>query len=138
MESDWVVWCVSDVDTDVKTPYNQSTKNSQLREYAKKAANHGFKVALSSPCFELWFLLHFTYTTGILQDYDAVSKRLSEYLPDYQKNYDIFGLLLDKQETAISYAKKLKAFHIEQGKPDYMNSSINPNTNVWELVEVLK
>ena len=137
-ESEWAVWCVSDVDADIKTPYNQSSKNSQLKEYAKKAANNGFKIALSNPCFELWFLLHFTYTTGSLQNYSAVSRKLSEYLPQYEKNSDIFNLLLDKQKTAINHAKKLKAFHIEQGKPDYMNSSVNPSTAVWELVEALK
>jgi len=137
-ESEWVVWCVSDVDADIKTPYNQSSKNNQLNEYAKKAANNGFKIALSNPCFEIWFLLHFTYTTGNLQNYDAISRRLAEFLPDYQKNNDIFSILLDKQETAISHAKKLKAFHIEQGRVDYMNSSVNPNTNVWELIKVLK
>lgn len=137
-ETEWSVWCVSDVDADLKTPYSQSSKNSQLREYAKEAANHGFKVALSNPCFEVWFLLHFTYTTGYLQNYGVVARKLSEYLGDYQKDTDIFGILLAEQETAINRAKRLNAFHIEQGKADYMDTSVNPHTNVWELVELLR
>ncbi|MCL1883291.1 MAG: RloB family protein [Defluviitaleaceae bacterium] len=139
-ETKWTVWCVSDVDADPNTPYSQSSKNDQLSEYAKEAAVRGFNVALSNPCFEIWFLLHFTYTTGHLQNYDAVVKKLfaSEYLPGYQKNSDIFGVLADKQDTAINHAKKLKVYHAEQGRVDYMDCSANPYTNVWEIVESLK
>jgi len=43
---------------DYNTPNNQSSKNRQLEKYFKDAKNKKFKVALSNPCFEFWFLLH--------------------------------------------------------------------------------
>ena len=136
-ESKWDVWCVSDVDVDYKTPDSQSAKNKQLIKYANDATQNGFKIALSNPCFEIWFLLHFTYTTGTMQNYNAVDNVLSKHLPDYKKNIDVFGFLADKLETAIANGKKLKQYHEEQGKKDFIDVAVNPYTNVWELVESL-
>ena len=137
IESSCTVWCVSDVDVDYKTPDSQSAKNKQLIKYANDAKANDFNIALSNPCFELWFLLHFTYTTGTMQNYNAVDNVLSKHLPDYKKNKDVFGLLSDKLETAIANGKKLKYHYEEQGTTDLMKVSINPYTNVWELVESL-
>ena len=136
-KSTWDIWCVSDVDVDRNTPSNQSIRNRQLKDYAKEARKNGIKIALSNPCFELWFLLHFIYTSGYMPDYDAVAKELVEYLPHYQKNCDVYGLLEDKQATAVSHAKMLKLYHEGQGKADYMDVSLNPYTNVWQLVSSL-
>ena len=136
-ESNWTVWCVSDVDADHNIPNNQATKNTQLSEYAKLANSYGFKIALSNPCFELWFLLHFIYTTGYVASCDAVVKKLIEHLPEYQKSNDIYSLLLAKQTTAIGNARKLKQYHVEQGKSNFIGTSTNPYTNVWELIESL-
>ena len=133
----WEVWCVSDVDMDYKTPDNKSARDNQLKEYAKNADDNGFRIALSNPCFEFWFLLHFIYTTGYIKDYDAVVTKLAEYLPDYKKNIDVYNILEDKQAIAINNAEKLKHHHEKQGKTDYMDTSMNPYTNVWELVNAL-
>ncbi|MCL2571131.1 MAG: RloB family protein [Defluviitaleaceae bacterium] len=136
-ESNWAVWCVSDVDVDHNTPDNQSLRSSQLKAYAKEATQNGFRVALSNPCFELWFLLHFTYTTGHVRDCDTLIEKLSKYIPKYKKDSGIYNLLADKQCNAISNGKKLENYHQEQGKSDMIDVSVNPYTNVWELVEAL-
>jgi len=65
-ESSYSVWCVSDVDVDYNTPDSQSAKNARLKKYSKDASRNGFKIVLSNPCFELWFLLHFAYSTGYI------------------------------------------------------------------------
>jgi len=136
-ESKWDVWCVSDVDVDYKTPDSQSARNKQLKEYAKNATDNNFKIALSNPCFEVWFLLHFTPNIGYMQDCNTVEKVLSKHLHNYQKNRDVFGLLADKLESAVSNGKKLKQYHEEKGKKDFIDVAVNPYTNVWELVESL-
>jgi len=136
-ESSWAVWCVSDVDVDINTPGNQSVRNNQLKEYVKKAKYNGFKIALSNPCFELWYLLHFAYTTEPKRNYDAVIKKLAKHVPNYKKTNDVYGLLADKQAAAITHAKRLNSYHDEQGKTDFMDVSVNPYTNVWDLVELL-
>ena len=96
----------------------------------------GFKVALSNPCFELWFLLHFSYTTGFLADYSAVHQKLLKHIPHYKKKSDVFGLLENKMTDAISNGKKLKKHHDGVGVA-FKAATTNPYTNVFELVEQL-
>ena len=133
------VWCVSDVDTDIKTSSNQEARNAQLKEYFEQAEAKGFHIALSNPCFELWYLLHFVYTTSEMLSYKEVEQKLSTpaHIPNYDKRKDYFNILAEKMELAIKNAKKLKKFHVEQGKTSLFDVTVNPYTNVWELVEFI-
>ena len=137
VESQCTVWCVSDVDAD---PNNHAATNEQLKEYDKQARDNDFNIALSNPCFELWYLLHFNYSSSPLTDNKAVVKKLDKKgrLLGYAKNKDYYSLLVDKMDTAINNAKKLKMYHVKQNVTDYLNASVNPNTNVYELVNLIR
>ena len=93
IESSCTVWCVSDVDVDHNTPDNQFVRNTQLKKYYEDAKRNGFEIALSNPCFEVWFLLHFICSTGQMKNYYEVRKKLVEYLLDYHKNSNVYGQL---------------------------------------------
>lgn len=47
------VWLVFDVD-----PQSGSNRLDQVRDTAEEAQRRGWQVAVSNPCFEVWFLLH--------------------------------------------------------------------------------
>ena len=53
-------WCVFDVDVH---PY--------LREATALAKSNGIKLAISNPCIELWFLLHFANQTAYIERREA-------------------------------------------------------------------
>jgi hypothetical protein len=53
-------WCVFDVD-----------EHPRLRQALELAARSGISVALSNPCIELWFLLHFQDRTAALERAEA-------------------------------------------------------------------
>jgi len=111
IESKCDVWCVTDVDVNYGVQSNEAARNSQLKMFEKEAKEHGFYIVLSNPCFELWFLLHFEYTSGHLKNYDAVMKKVSGYLTSYRKNHNVFHLLENKQGDAIATAEKRKCYH---------------------------
>ncbi len=127
------VYCVFDKD---KHPgYNSAIDRihsiSGLRGYSMHAI-------ASIPCFEIWLLLHFLYTTRAyiapLQDSNAdlVIRDLKAHLPDYEKgSKDTFAVLADRTETAIGNAKSLEKFHETSGTD-------NPSTKVHILVEYLQ
>lgn len=101
----------------------------------KKATIHAIT---SIPCFEVWILLHFVYTTrsfhtaGSASNCDLVVSEIKHHIPDYQKgSKDIFATVADKMDTAIANAKKLENFHKTSGTD-------NPSTKVYELVEYLQ
>jgi len=96
---------------------------------------------ISIPCFELWFLLHYCYTTSPFQDCSELIRRLeSEKIKagvlqkkeSYDKsNPNWYEVLKPKIKDALANSKKLT----EQNKENDRYS--NPYTNVHELVEKL-
>jgi hypothetical protein len=94
----------------------------------------------SVPCFEIWLLLHFTYTTrpfsaaGDDSNCALVIEALDrkDRIPGYDKgSRDIFQALSVRLETAICNAGKLENFH-------KTSQTDNPSTKVHELVQYLK
>ena len=72
-------------------------------------------MAISNPCFEVWYLLHFQYTSRFLKDYSAVKKLLENYLGDVDKPEDVFNILEDHMEQAVHNAKLLNLVHERNG-----------------------
>lgn len=146
-----MVWCILDTDINYKNPNASKAKQKELEEAYKIANTNNINLAISNPCFEIWYLLHFEYTTAFLENYDKVKQKLLKIdcIKDYEKNKDIYVKLKDKTQNAINNAKKLKSHYISLGKlltntekdnrkiniKDLLDS--NPYTNVCDLVEYI-
>jgi len=119
------IWCVFDRDSWTKQDFNNAISSAE---------KYGFKVAYSNEAFELWYVLHFEFlNTGIPRS--AYVKKLTDLLgKKYEKNsVTIYDELIEKQDTAIKYAKKL----LEQYDP-LSPEQDNPSTTVHLLVQELK
>lgn len=73
-----------------------------LYQWSQKAANYG--LAVSHPKFEYWLLLHFKEGTEIGSSREC-SDRLSQYLPNYDKNIDHRKITMEHITKAIARAK---------------------------------
>ena len=93
-------FCVVDVDVDPK-------KNKIIQEAIIFANKNGIQIITSTPCVELWFLLHFEYTTAHLSNQE-VMKRLHKFYPKYAKNINIFPDINKNVDFAIENAKRLE------------------------------
>lgn len=132
------VWCVFDMD--VKRGADEF---SDFDNAINKALSLGYKVAYSNDAFELWFYLHYNYSSD--QNlrtfyYEELGKRFGlNYVKDGKK-YDfclkIYSILNNDdnslQPKAIERARKL--FEQQQALPFHQQ---NPVTKVYELVEEL-
>jgi len=114
------VWCVFDVDRHVS-----------LQDAQKKAKDNKLKVALSTPCFEFWYLLHFLYTTRPFPRCEDVVSELKKHIPDYRKNAAPITLLLENLDNALANARRLRADNDKTG-------STNPATDVDKLAQILQ
>lgn len=94
--------------------------------------------ALSNPCFEVWFLLHFKYSSGYLQDYSAVLAQLKNHLPDYEKNMDVTNILMEYTQQAVRNAERLETYHTKNGHTDLCSIMVNPYTGVHKLVDSIR
>jgi len=125
------VACVFDRDNHAS--YQQAINKLESNKSKKPI----YKAVVSTPCFELWLLLHFNYTT---KGYSYTNKKsaadnllndLKKILPSYCKSHcKWFNDLISKIDIAIKNAKQLQE-HNNKTK------SKNPSTNIHELVEFL-
>lgn len=119
------IWCVFDVDIPV---------NPNLNKAIQLAMQHKIKIALSNPCFEFWYLLHFGYTCSGMNNCRECVKKLKRKFPKYNKSEDnIIKDIIDNTNDAIQNAKDVINNHCSGSKV----CICNPSTEVHTLVEYL-
>lgn len=120
-------FCLIDSDTD-------TAKQPQI-DRAISMETALFKVIVSSPCFEEWYLCHFRRSTQYLTS-DQAERKLQEYIPNYTKSSNINSELEDRTQTAIYNAEMLNRFHDEQG---HRKGSIerNPSSDMYIVVKYI-
>jgi hypothetical protein len=112
-------WCMFDVDEHPKIP-----------DALQLAASNDINVALSSPCLELWFLIHFVNHTAYIDRREA--QRQSKAVLGCDKVLDQSALdrLVENYELARSRALELTKKHFGDGSA----KPWNPDSGVWKLV----
>lgn len=92
----------------VATEGKNETETRYLKDFI--AAQNGFRVLVSSPCFEIWFLCHYGASTKQYLSNEHVLDELRKEIPSYGKSKDkMFDLTKDKIEDAIRNAEKLRS-----------------------------
>ena len=113
---------------------NNENKAREIRRLKNK--NDIEEYIVSNPSFEVWYLLHYEYSTRSYMNADAVIRELKKHYQGYEKTSDMFPLLKDKMDKAIGRAERLENYHNaeEHQHPDV---NCNPYTDVHKLVKLL-
>ncbi len=125
---DDIAYCVFDADIKLD-------KNKQILEAINLAKENNIIPIVSTPCVELWFLLHYEYSTAIVNNNEVI-ERLKKYYPKYEKNCNIYPSINDKLNKAISNAKKLEKYQLENER-QLQTVETNPYTEMYKIVEEL-
>lgn len=128
LQDDDVAYCIFDTDSN-------PSKNKIIEEAIQLANDNNIKVITSSPCVELWFLLHYDYTTAYMKSTDVI-KRLKKFYPKYEKNINIFQDIMENLYDAIERAKKLEKYQLENNRR-IGTVEANPNTEIYKIIEYL-
>ncbi|MCR5607038.1 MAG: RloB family protein [Treponema sp.] len=113
-------------------------KNEQIAKAEKKAKLKNIDLIVSGPCFEIWYLCHFSHSTKQYFSNEEVIKELSRYIPGYTKSKEgIFELLLQRQGRAVENAKKLEKYNICNDKKIH-TVEFAPSTEVYKIIENIK
>lgn len=121
-------YCIFDTDA-------KKDKDKQIIKAINLANKYNIIPIISTPCVELWFLLHYEYTSSIM-DNDKVLDKLKKYYPKYEKNCNIYADLGDKIDIAIKNAKKLEKYQLLHNRKLRMTEA-NPYTEMYKIVEEL-
>ena len=106
-----------------------------------KAKTNNLKVAYSNECFEVWYLLHFSFfQSAISRNFykqkltDNLRESTNNKKIEYRKNSEnIYSIIKNKEKDAIRNAKKL----LDSYKNEKSFLKKNPSTTVYLLVENL-
>jgi len=121
------IWCVFDVD---------ENRDEAIKDAVKQAENNTIQVALSNPCFELWYLLHFEYIRSQISRVEAYERLREDFIQGYEKNMKVYDRLLEKLPGAIKNSKELNKMH-EDDHVDLFTKESNPSSQVYKLVEFI-
>ena len=129
IENDDKIYCVFDADID-------HNKQKRIDEAIKLASENGIEIIMSTPSFELWYRLHYSYTSKVYSSNKELINDLKNYIPVYKKSLDIYDIIKDKTDFAVNNSKRLEKEQIENGK-EINNISCNPYTAVYKPVEYM-
>ncbi len=121
------VWCVFDRENPQHNP--------SFPRAVDKATSNQLELAVSTPTFEYWYLLHFVYTNKPFRDAGEVIKTLKAHIPHYEKNQDIFNRCELSERTAVAIERAARGWSKRVDKNErFPNSS----TLVFKLVRKLQ
>jgi len=116
------VWCVFDV---------ENPRHNQTFDRAVQIADqNNYRLAISNPAFEFWYVLHFERTTRPFADGEELKEYLRRYITGYHPAMPVFDILVTSTPTAVRYARGILGNH-PQGEGRFPN----PSTGVVQLVE---
>ena len=116
------VWCVFDVDV-----------HPHLAEAIELATRNEINLAISNPCIELWFLLHFAEQSAYI-DRHAAQKTAKFHLRCEKVLTSAALELLDEGfELAKERAQRLEEKHRGDGTP----APGNPSSGAWRIVDAI-
>ncbi|MFI6293580.1 RloB family protein [Nonomuraea sp. NPDC050790] len=116
-------WCMFDVD-----------EHPGLTAAMVMAGANGINIAVSNPCLELWFMLHFQ------DQYAAIDRKVAQTIAATQLNCGkvlsphALQHLEEQYELAVERAQKLDSKHEGDGSPE----GSNPSSSVWRLVNRIR
>jgi hypothetical protein len=117
------IWCVFDRD-----------EHPNFAQAVDLADRNGIGLAVSNPCLELWFLLHFQDQTAFIHRHDAqlqaeVLLQCAKALPPAATEE-----LVERYDQAKERAIKLDEKHRGDGSPP----GSNPSSGLWRLVDEIR
>jgi hypothetical protein len=108
--------------------------NASFDEAVNQASRLNYRLAISNPAFEYWYLLHFEETTHPFTNAGEVIEKLRNYLPKYEKRWRDFSLLFNRLNVALVHAERVLKSHQQDTNETYPC----PSTCVHELVGDLR
>lgn len=121
------VWCV----------FDGEEHKEKFNEALQMAEKMGFKTIYSNPCFERWYILHFSSQNAPI-DRKKAEKAVQKHSPGWKKPKSLYHPIKNDQPTAITRAQNGRERQISNGNPEWENPSTKVDLLVTHLNEAKK
>lgn len=127
--------CLVDSDFDLQKD-TQLQAADKLIAQARNKKHQNVHLIQSAPCFEIWYICHFAYTTHSYGKTADVLEELERYIPGYKKGQEQAFLqrLSGNLQKAIRNAKHLEQYCEENRKKPH-HVEFMPSTEVYKIFE---
>jgi RloB-like protein len=116
-------WCVFDIEEHPNVP-----------DAVTLARRHGINLAISNPCLELWFVLHFEDRTAYIDRFEAQHRAKALLNCDKILTEAALATLAERHSDAVTRASKLDEKHRGDGSPP----GSNPSTSIGPLIDLIR
>lgn len=113
-----------------------NSKKDQLSQAKELSAKSRIMIVTSNPCFEVWYLEHFGYTSKSFNSNAELIEELKINIPKYQKNNCDFDLLYPLTDDAIRNCERLDAHHKENSSEEPFEFN-NPRTDIYRIIKLI-
>lgn len=111
-----------------------STKDVQIEEARRIAIEYKIQIIVSNPCFELWYICHFTGSPHHYSSSGSLIADMDSYIAGYEKSDpSIYEGLKDRMGDAIQNAEKLESSCLRRGLILH-KSDFSPSTEVYKVI----
>jgi len=122
-------YCVCDRDC-------EGYKLDHMLEAKREAHGTPVNLIISNPCFEIWLLNHFQYSTRSYLNFQELKNELCRYIPCYQKNNDYYASHL-KGKTVNAIRNSIQQIvQVNQSPADFCVIN-NPGIEIYEIVQTI-
>lgn len=116
-------WCIIDRD-----------EHDYFSDALHTARDNGIDLAVSNPCIELWFVIHFEDQTAYIERSDVQSKARTLLGCNKRISKPALQLLEDGYDCAKERAQRLDDMHEGNDSPLFSN----PSSGLWKLVDQIR
>ena len=113
-----------------------SSKTEQFTRAKNISASNNVMIISSNPCFEVWYLEHFGYTSRQFNSNAELITELKRRDSKYEKNFCNFEVLYPNTDQAIKNCKKLDDYHRKNSSEELFEFN-HPRTDMYKIVELL-
>lgn len=133
LKDDDLAVCLVDSDFDIAKDAELKRADQKLQRKRKNRCP--VELIVSSPCFEKWYICHFSASSRNYNSNKDVLKDLESYIPNYRKSDNIYPQYLQgKTKTAIANAKRLEENCKSSGLRRH-TVAFCPSTEVYKVFE---
>lgn len=123
-------FCICDRD-------HEAYKLDRIRELKQEANRDDAKIIVSNPCFEIWFLNHFRYSTRRYHSVHELMEDMCRYIPYYEKKVDYYQKHL-KSNTSDAITNSIRQIEQVNGSNSSTEYVIeNPGTEIAKIVQMI-
>jgi len=126
-EENYRIFLVLDTDLNEK-------RITEIKKIEPKCKRHNIEIITSSPTFEIWYILHFRKNRLKFLSSKEVKKELQNIIGSYSESMDMYKIIKNSTDKAISTAKFIEE-QIIKNKEDLLNA--NPHTSIYKILNAI-